>query len=81
MKVEILTFAGCPNGAPAYELVVEVARKLGVDATVELVDVPDPEAAERRRRLGTAAARLDPRGAPAVSGQPPRARARYATTR
>lgn len=58
MNVEILTFEGCPNGAPAQELVAEVARELGVEAAIEVVDVPDPDAAERLRFLGSPTIRV-----------------------
>ena len=61
MKVEILTFAGCPNGAPARALVADVVRELEVDAAVEVVDVADPETAERTRFLGSPTIRVDGR--------------------
>jgi hypothetical protein len=51
--VEILTFEGCPNHEPAIALVERLARELGLRPEIRLVDVPDQEAAQRLRFLGS----------------------------
>ena len=61
MKIEILTFEGCPNAHAARELVERVVADVGSDAAVAYVDVPDPEAAARRRFLGSPTIRVDGR--------------------
>ena len=58
-RVEILYFEGCPNHEPARALVERVAADLGVELELELVEVPDAEAAERRRFLGSPTVRVD----------------------
>ncbi len=59
--VEILYFEGCPNHAGAHALVERVAGELGVDAEIRMVDVTDPEAAQRLRFLGSPTIRVDGR--------------------
>ncbi len=59
MKIEVLTFDGCPNAQAARELVARVVADSRVDAEVEYVDVPDPEAAERLLFLGSPTIRVD----------------------
>jgi hypothetical protein len=61
VKIEVLTFEGCPNAQAARELVARVVADSGVEAEVEYVDVPDPEAAERLRFLGSPTIRVDGR--------------------
>ncbi len=61
MKIEILTFESCPNAQAARELVERVVANIGSDAAVAYVDVPDPEAAERLRFLGSPTIRVDGR--------------------
>jgi hypothetical protein len=57
--VEILYFEGCSNHEPALALVERVDRELGTDADVRRVNVPDQEAAERLRFLGSPTVRVD----------------------
>lgn len=57
--VEVLYFDGCPNHEGALALVEEVAAELGIDPEVRLVDVPDPDAAEHLRFLGSPTVRVD----------------------
>ena len=59
--VEILYFEGCPNHEPAQALVEQVARQLGVRPHVELVLVPNAEAATNLRFLGSPTVRVDGR--------------------
>lgn len=56
--VEVLYFDGCPNHEGALALVEEVAAELGIDPEVRLVDVPDADAAEQLRFLGSPTVRV-----------------------
>ncbi len=56
--VEILYFEGCPNHHPAITLVDRVSRELGIEPNVQLVNVPDQEAAQRLRFLGSPTIRV-----------------------
>jgi hypothetical protein len=57
--VEILSFEGCPNREGAVALVERVSRELGIEPELRLVNVPDPETAERARFLGSPTIRVD----------------------
>lgn len=56
--VEVLYFDGCPNHRGAVALVERLGAELGLDPEIRLVNVPDPEAAERRRFLGSPTVRV-----------------------
>ena len=56
--VEILSFAGCPNHLGAIALVERVSGELGIEPEIELVEVPDQEAARRLRFLGSPTIRV-----------------------
>ena len=56
--VEILYFDGCPNHHPAIALVERVSRELGIESEVRLVNVPDQQAAQRLRFLGSPTIRV-----------------------
>ena len=56
--VEILSFAGCPNHHGAIALVERVSGELGLDPEIRLLDVPDHEAAQRLRFLGSPTIRI-----------------------
>jgi hypothetical protein len=60
-RVEILFFEGCPNHQPALELVEQVAAGLGLQPTIELVEVADADTATRLRFLGSPSVRVDGR--------------------
>lgn len=60
-RVEILYFEGCPNQEPVRALVERVAAELRVQPELELVEVPDAEAAVQRRFLGSPTVRVDGR--------------------
>jgi hypothetical protein len=60
-RIEILTFVGCPHREGARELVASVLERTGVAGDVELIDVPDPGAAEQLRFLGSPTIRVDGR--------------------
>ena len=59
--VEVLTFEGCPHAEPTLELVKRVIADRGVGATVRRVDVPDADAAEAQRFLGSPTIRVNGR--------------------
>jgi hypothetical protein len=56
--VEVLYFDGCPNHYPAIALVERVSRELGIDPQLSLVNVPDQQAAQRLRFLGSPTIRV-----------------------
>lgn len=59
MRIDVLVFDGCPNGEGAWELAQRVAIEECPGAEVNLVDVPDPESAERLRFLGSPSIQID----------------------
>ncbi len=59
MKIEVLYFEGCPNHAPAMEMVRRVLAREGVEAQVVRVDVQDVEAAMSVRFLGSPSIRVN----------------------
>lgn len=61
MRVEVLSFEGCPNAEAAVELVHEVVKELRVDADVCEIRIESPEEAERLRFLGSPTVRVDGR--------------------
>ena len=71
-RVEILYFEGCPNHERALDVVERVAGELGLQPAIELVAVPDAEAAGRLRFLGSPTVRVDGRDVEpgAEAGQP-----------
>jgi len=60
-RVEILYFDGCPNHEPTRALVERVAAELDLQPQIELVNVPDSEAAARLRFLGSPTVRVEGR--------------------
>jgi hypothetical protein len=60
-RIEVLTFDGCPNANAAQALVDRVVAGLGVEAEVASIRVPDVDAAERFRFLGSPTIRVDAR--------------------
>jgi hypothetical protein len=61
VKVELLTFDGCPNAPAARELVARVAAQFAPDAEVGEIVIPDGEAAQSHRFLGSPTIRVDGR--------------------
>jgi len=57
-RIEILTFDGCPNRFAAIELVDRILGETGMVASVEIVDVPDPETAATLHFLGSPTIRV-----------------------
>lgn len=60
-RVEVLSFAGCPNAEPALALVERVSAELGVDADVEGIEVENADQAEALRFLGSPSIRVNGR--------------------
>jgi hypothetical protein len=67
--VEILSFAGCPNHIGAIELVERVSRGLGLDPEIRVLEVPDQEAAQRLRFLGSPTIRVGGRDVDPHAGE------------
>ena len=61
MKIEVLTFEGCPNAQVARELVERVLADSAVDAELAHVNIPDSETAEQLHFLGSPTLRVDGR--------------------
>ena len=59
MKVEILYFEGCPNHAPASEMVRRVLDREKIQAEVRLIEVTNEKAAESARFLGSPSVRVN----------------------
>lgn len=59
MKVEVLYFEGCPNHAPAANLVREALRKEGKRADIREVEVHTPEQAASLGFLGSPSIRIN----------------------
>lgn len=60
LRVEILTFEGCPNATTARDRVREALKAEHLtDARVEEIDVPNPEAARTIRFLGSPTVRVN----------------------
>lgn len=60
-RVEILYFEGCPNHEAARALVERISAELHVEPEVDVVEVPDADAALQRRFLGSPTVRVDGR--------------------
>jgi hypothetical protein len=59
VRVEVLSFRGCPHREPAIELVERVVSDLGLAVDVVCVDVPDAESASSTRFLGSPSIRVN----------------------
>jgi hypothetical protein len=59
MRIEILTFEGCPNATATFERVREAVRLEVVDAEIDVIEVTTPDLAERVRFLGSPSVRVD----------------------
>jgi hypothetical protein len=58
-RVAVLGIDGCPNLAPTRALVERIACELGLDPTIETIEVPDAESAAQLRFLGSPSVRVD----------------------
>jgi len=59
MRIELLSFDGCPSYEYALRNVREVIADEGLDASVELINVTSAEEAERLRFLGSPTIQID----------------------
>lgn len=57
----MLTVAGCPHSNAAIALVHRVCAELGGNAEIRVIDIPDQQAAEQARFLGSPTIRVDGR--------------------
>lgn len=70
MRIEVLTFEGCPHSETTRELVRQAVLLERVDAAIDFIDVASPEAAQNLRFLGSPSVRIDGEDAePAARGQ------------
>ena len=59
MKVQLLTFAGCPNSAAAREMLRSVLASAGITEPIEEVDAKAPETPESLRGWGSPTILID----------------------
>lgn len=59
MKVQLLTFAGCPNSAAAREMLRSVLVSAGITEPIEEADVNAPETPESLRGWGSPSILID----------------------
>src|SRR5260370_42562099 len=59
MRIEVLYFEGCPNHAPALELVRQVLKEEAISAEVSEVNVSDASTAQELGFLGSPSVRVD----------------------
>jgi hypothetical protein len=59
MKVEVFYFEGCPNHAPALDMVRRVLAREGIEAQIVSLDVQDVETATKLRFLGSPSIRVN----------------------
>ena len=59
MKVELLYFDDCPSYETAYNTLVEVLKKEGIEAEIEKVNVKTEKEAQKLRFLGSPTIRVD----------------------
>ena len=59
MKVQLLTFAGCPNSAAAREILRSVLASAGITEPIEEVDANAPETHESLRGWGSPTILID----------------------
>lgn len=59
MRIEVLTFEGCPHGESTRELVRQAVRLEHVDAAVDFIDVATAETAQKLHFLGSPSVRIN----------------------
>jgi len=59
MKVQLITFAGCPNADSARELLRRTLLRAGLEATFEEIDSLSPLAPEHLREWGSPTILID----------------------
>jgi hypothetical protein len=58
VRIEVLYFDGCPNHEQLIEHLPRLLERRGLDAEIALRNVPDAEAAQRERFLGSPTVRV-----------------------
>jgi len=72
LRIEVLSFAGCPHRRETFERVVDVVGTLGVEAHVRWVEVYDAGEAAELRFPGSPTVRIDGTDLePGVEGRAP----------
>ena len=72
MKIELLSFRGCPNGGATQKLLQVALTDLGIREEVLLVDVENEQAAHRLNFLGSPSIHVNGQDIePARRGDPP----------
>jgi hypothetical protein len=61
MTIELLYFDGCPNHTRLLPDLPELLRRAGIPEQIQLRVIPDDDAAERERFLGSPTVRVDGR--------------------
>lgn len=61
MRIEVLSFDGCPNHEQLLVRLPRLLEREGIDAEIVLRNVPDDEHAQRERFLGSPTIRVDGR--------------------
>jgi len=61
VRVEVLYFEGCPNHETLLPPLAELLSGAGIRTEIELVEVPDDDAAQRERFLGSPTIRVNGR--------------------
>lgn len=70
MRIEILTFEGCPHSDATCEIVRQAVSLEHADAAVDLIDVSSVKAAQQLRFLGSPSVRVNGEDAePAARGR------------
>jgi hypothetical protein len=59
MRIEVLTFAGCPNAATTRDFVRQALNLEAVDAEIDYISVETAEFAQSQRFLGSPSVRVD----------------------
>jgi hypothetical protein len=70
MRIEVLTFNGCPHSDSTLELVREALLLESINAAIDFIDVATAEEAQNLRFLGSPSVRVDGQDAePAARGR------------
>jgi hypothetical protein len=59
VRIEVLTFEGCPNAEDTREFVRQAVRLEAADATIEFIVVNTPDEAQQIRFSGSPSVRVD----------------------
>ena len=59
MRIQLITFTGCPNAAAAREVLARVLAAAGIAEVIEEVDTSDPRTPEALRSWGSPTVLID----------------------